>query len=58
METERKNKEMQTDEIRRYEKAIRRLKEYFDRARYSDAIRDPVAWSLYQVWKEADENEF
>ena len=37
----------------RLEKALERVKWYFDRA--ADAkIRDRVGWSLYQAWKDQD----
>ena len=35
-------------------KAIRRLKEEYERAKGLAYVRDPVAFALYYVWKEAD----
>lgn len=35
-------------------KAIRRLKAEYERAKQLDYVRDPVAFALYSVWKEAD----
>lgn len=36
------------------EKAIRKFWEFYGKAKGSGYIRNPVAWALYQVWKEAD----
>lgn len=36
------------------EKAIKRLKEQYERAEKMDFIHNKVAWALYQVWKESD----
>jgi len=41
------------------EKAVKLLKAYYKRAEennkiYPGFIRNPVAWALYQVWKEAE----
>ena len=36
------------------EKAIKRFWEYYGKAKGLECIRNPVAWALYQVWKEAD----
>ena len=35
-------------------KAIRRLKAEYERAKSLEYVRDPVAFALYYVWKEAD----
>lgn len=36
------------------EKAIVVLKEKYEEAMEKEYIRDPVAWALYQTWKEAE----
>ena len=36
------------------DKALDRAKEYFTQAVKNEYIRNPVAWALYQAWKEAD----
>ena len=36
------------------EKAIEKVKKKYLEAFKNESIRDPVAWSLYQIWKEAD----
>lgn len=36
------------------EKAIRIFWEYFGKAKGREYIKNPVAWALYQTWKEAD----
>lgn len=36
------------------EKAIKKFQEYYDRATKMSFIRNPVAWALYQTWKDAD----
>lgn len=38
----------------RIETAEKKLREEYERAKKLKFIRDPVAWALYQVWKEAD----
>lgn len=35
-------------------KAIELLKEEYERARQLQYIRNPLAYALFQVWKEAD----
>ena len=40
------------------EKAIQRLKEQVDYAASQRWIYNPVAWALYQVWKEADKDSW
>jgi hypothetical protein len=42
------------------ERALKIVKEYYRSAEYQNAIRpgfirNPVAWALYQAWREADE---
>lgn len=39
------------------EKSIRRLIELHHKAEQKDCIRNKVAWALYQVWKESEEDE-
>lgn len=36
------------------EKAIERFRHYYDRAIKMPFVKKPVAWALYQTWKEAD----
>lgn len=36
------------------EKAIRRIKEEYSKAKKLGYIQKPLAWVLYQVWREAD----
>ena len=36
------------------ETAVKRLQEEYERAKNLEFVRDPVAYALYQVWKEAD----
>lgn len=35
--------------------AITRIVEEYTKATELDYVKDPVAWSLYRVWKQADE---
>ena len=37
------------------ETAVKRLQEEYEKAKNLEFVRDPVAYALYQVWKEADE---
>lgn len=37
--------------------AFNLLKKRYDKAKKSDLIQKPLAWSLYQVWKEIDLKE-
>lgn len=39
----------------RIDTAIKLLKEEYERARKLEWVRDPVAYALYQIWKQADE---
>ena len=34
--------------------AIKKIQEEYERASKLEFVRDPVAYALYQVWKEAD----
>lgn len=36
------------------EKALEMVKEKYEQAKKSEYVQNPVAWALYQVWKEAD----
>lgn len=36
------------------EKAIRELIKTYEKAQTLEWVDDPVAWALYQVWKDAD----
>ena len=36
------------------EKAVRLIKEEYERAKSMEFVRNPIAWALYQVWKKAD----
>lgn len=36
------------------EMAIKRLCDEYERAKTLEYVRDPVAWALYRVWREAD----
>lgn len=35
-------------------KIVQRLYDTHEKAQYLDYVRNPLAWSLYQVWKEVD----
>lgn len=37
-----------------YNSAIKMLEKEYDKAKSLDFVRDPLAYALYQVWKEAD----
>lgn len=36
------------------DKAVKRFWEEYNRAQKLDYVKNPVAWALYRVWKEAD----
>lgn len=36
------------------EKAVEKFWEAYNRAKRLEYVRNPVAWALYQVWREAD----
>lgn len=36
------------------EKAIQRVRVYYVEAKHMPQIHNPIAWALYQAWKEAD----
>lgn len=38
-------------------KAIRMLREEYERAKKLEYVYNPLAWALYRVWKEADKTE-
>lgn len=38
------------------ETAIKKVKEEYERAVNLEFVRDPVAYALYQVWKESDKS--
>ena len=40
------------------ETAIRLLIKEYDKAKKQEHIRNPVAYALYQVWREADAREY
>lgn len=42
------------EERMRIETAIKKVKEEYDRAVNLEFVRDPIAYALFQVWKEAD----
>lgn len=35
-------------------KIVQRLYDTHEKAQYLDYVRNPLVWSLYQVWKEVD----
>ena len=37
--------------------AIKHLKEQYEYAKTQSWIHNPLAWALYQVWKEAERGE-
>lgn len=41
-------------EDRELEKAIQRVRVYYVEAMHTPQVHNPVAWALYQAWKEAD----
>lgn len=45
-----------TDSVEAY-KAVDVFLQYYHKAAKSDYIHKPVAWALYQTWKEIDKNE-
>lgn len=38
----------------RIETAVKKVQEEYERAVQLEFVRDPVAYALYQVWKEAN----
>lgn len=36
------------------EAALKKVREEYDKAVHLEFVRDPVAYALYQAWKEAD----
>lgn len=36
------------------EKAVKLLEAKYERAKKMEYVQNPLAWALYQVWKEAD----
>lgn len=36
------------------DKAIKLLKKEYERAKHLEYVRKPLAWALYQVWKEVN----
>ena len=43
------------DQNRRLRNAIALLEKEYEKALKNDFVRDPVAYALYQTWKEVDE---
>ena len=41
----------------RLKTAIKRLEQEYERAKGLPFVRNPIAYALYQVWKEADRQE-
>ena len=41
-------------ENRKLEKAIRRVRVLYVEAKHMPGIRNPLAWAVYQAWKEVD----
>lgn len=39
------------------QKAVKQLHEEYDKATQNPIVRNPLAYALYQVWKEADQQE-
>jgi hypothetical protein len=39
------------------DKAIKYLREQYERAKRIEAIRKPLAWALYQTWRYVDEQQ-
>lgn len=37
------------------ETALKRVREKYDKAKTLEFVKNPVAWALYQVWKETDQ---
>lgn len=37
------------------DKAIKYLREQYERAQRIEAIRNPLAWALYMTWRHVDE---
>lgn len=44
-------------ENRKLEKAIRRVRVLYVEAMHRAEIHNPLAWALYQVWREVDKDE-
>lgn len=40
------------------EKAVKLLEEKYERAQKMEYVQKPLAWALYQVWKEADSMKY
>ena len=40
------------------EEAIKLLNWYYERAKNMEYVQNPLAWALYQVWKEADKKRY
>ena len=40
------------------EDAIKLLKKDYERAQSMEYVKNPIAWALYQTWKEADKIRF
>lgn len=43
------------DNMNEIDKAIKFLREQYERAERIDAIYNPLAWALYQTWRHVDE---
>ena len=41
-------------EDHKLENAIQRVRLYYVEAKHMPQIHNPIAWALYQAWKEAD----
>lgn len=37
------------------DKAVLLVRQYYENAKNNKSIRDPIAWALYQAWREAEE---
>ena len=46
-----------TRDEQKFERAIKRLKEEYDRAVKMEFVRKPMAWALYYTWKYYDVKE-
>lgn len=36
------------------ETAMKRVEQYYEQAKGMELVHNPVAWALYQVWREVD----
>lgn len=41
-----------------FEKAVKLLEAEYERAKNLAYVQKPLAWALYQVWKEADSTKY